>query len=172
MSVSEFLVIKYFCMNLWSFHLRRQTDDSSDYLSWHVQPVIHIFSINEAFVIVTQFCSLFSVFLWHIPFLSVKFYIWEQIVLYVCEYCSAIQAHISFILCCAVKKHFFCFFWSSFSFEASVSMHTEQSCWHGFQGCFQREVKLEGRMPCLLGFLFSMTLHILNWNIETILREL
>lgn len=56
----------------------------SDYLSWHVQPVIHIFSINEAFVLVTQFCSLFAVFLWHIPFLSVKFYIWEQIVLYIC----------------------------------------------------------------------------------------
>lgn len=35
----------------------------SDYLSWHVQPVIHIFSINEAFVLVTQFCSLFAVFL-------------------------------------------------------------------------------------------------------------
>lgn len=41
---------------------------------------------------------------------------------------------------------------SSFSFEASVSIHTEQSCWHGFQDCFQAEAKLECWMPCLLFF--------------------
>lgn len=67
-----------------------------------MQPVIPIFSINEAFVLYTLFMWVLGFFLhsvlWVIPFLSVKFYIWEQIVLYLCEYCLLIQAHARFKL--------------------------------------------------------------------------
>lgn len=83
----------------------KPANDRSDYLSLHMQPVIPIFSINEAFVLYTLFMWVlgFGFFflhsvLWVIPFLSVKFYIWEQIVLYLCEYCLLIQAHTRFKL--------------------------------------------------------------------------